>query len=127
MTKQAIDLTGRAVGHWTVLGRGRTEPNRKGTRVFWRCRCACGTEREIVGEVLRGERSKSCGCQTASLSRTAHTTHGHSRRTPTYTVWANMIQRCTDPKSKDFPYYGGRGITVTKQWRKFENFLADMG
>jgi hypothetical protein len=38
-----------------------------------------------------------------------------------------MWQRCTDPNSISYADYGGRGITVCERWRKFENFLADMG
>lgn len=38
-----------------------------------------------------------------------------------------MIQRCTNPKHLKWEYYGGRGITVCAQWRRFDNFLADMG
>lgn len=47
--------------------------------------------------------------------------------TPTYKSWRAMVQRCTYPKHVAFPRYGGRGITVCAQWRKFENFVADMG
>ena len=42
-------------------------------------------------------------------------------------AWAMTVQRCTNPHSRDFHYYGGRGIKVCDRWRKFENFLADMG
>ena len=38
-----------------------------------------------------------------------------------------MIQRCTNPKNKSFPGYGGRGIKVCEQWMNFKNFIADMG
>lgn len=38
-----------------------------------------------------------------------------------------MRQRCLNPKSSDFKYYGGRGITICERWGSFENFLADMG
>lgn len=38
-----------------------------------------------------------------------------------------MVQRCTNPNSADWKDYGGRGITVCARWRKFENFLSDMG
>lgn len=38
-----------------------------------------------------------------------------------------MIQRCTNHNNKSYHNYGGREITVCKEWRKFENFLEDMG
>jgi len=38
-----------------------------------------------------------------------------------------MIQRCTNPKNPSYKNYGGRGISVCDRWRKFENFLEDMG
>lgn len=47
---------------------------------------------------------------------------------PLYGRWRRMIQRCEDPKAKDFRHYGGRGITVCERWRNsFEAFLSDMG
>jgi hypothetical protein len=38
-----------------------------------------------------------------------------------------MLQRCSKSTRSDWPRYGGRGITVSKRWHRFENFLADMG
>jgi hypothetical protein len=38
-----------------------------------------------------------------------------------------MLNRCGNPNVKDYPDYGGRGITVCERWRIFINFLADMG
>ena len=56
--------------------------------------------------------------------------HGHSPAgspSPTYRTWGGMVQRCTNPKTPEWKYYGGRGVTVCERWLKFENFLADMG
>lgn len=44
-----------------------------------------------------------------------------------YNSWANMIQRCTNPKHPQFKDYGGRGISFIESWRKYKNFYADMG
>jgi len=33
-----------------------------------------------------------------------------------------MRQRCRDPKSKDFVYYGGKGIKVCAEWDDFAVF-----
>lgn len=39
-----------------------------------------------------------------------------------------MKRRCSDPKCKDFPNWGGRGITVCDRWNlSFTDFLSDMG
>jgi AraC-like DNA-binding protein len=44
-----------------------------------------------------------------------------------YHAWRMMRYRCTNPKSPDWDYYGGRGIKVCERWNSYENFLADMG
>src|SRR5687768_13470661 len=43
------------------------------------------------------------------------------------TSWENMIQRCKNPKHPRWSVYGGRGIRVCEEWKKFSNFLRDMG
>jgi hypothetical protein len=53
--------------------------------------------------------------------------HGRGRRT-TYQAWASAKQRCHNPRNKDFPNYGARGIVVCDRWRDdYRAFLADMG
>lgn len=47
--------------------------------------------------------------------------------TKVYIAWRDMLTRCMDPRNKFYSRYGGRGITVCERWRKFTNFLEDMG
>ena len=57
--------------------------------------------------------------------------HGHARRdwlSPEYRAWRSMRQRCSNPKRRDWPNYGGRGIRVCDRWNaSFAAFLADIG
>lgn len=58
-------------------------------------------------------------------------THGYSTTAEgvriDYRCWINMVSRCYDRSSSGYATYGGKGIRVAKRWRKFENFLADLG
>jgi hypothetical protein len=53
-------------------------------------------------------------------------THGKAD-TPTYHTWEAMKARCLNPNDKQYPMYGGRGITICDEWLDFSLFLADMG
>ena len=49
------------------------------------------------------------------------------KKPPGYRRWASMKERCNNPNCKDWPRYGGRGITVCERWNVFANFISDMG
>lgn len=38
-----------------------------------------------------------------------------------------MKQRCSNPKRRDYAYYGAKGISVCERWQLFANFIEDMG
>jgi len=128
-----IDHAGQRFGRWLVLrhvvGSSPTQ---------YECRCDCGREKAVYALHLRRGFSTSCGCYAAEVNSrrprnhpTSQPQHGHAvgyRQSPTYVSWARMKDRCTNPKTHAYEYYGGRGITVSQRWlESFENFLADMG
>lgn len=45
----------------------------------------------------------------------------------THSTWTGLFKRCFNPIDRNFPDYGGRGITVCERWFSFEAFVADMG
>jgi hypothetical protein len=52
-----IDLTGREVGVWTVLGRAKNDKHRKAQ---WHCVCGCGQKRVIGSVALRNGGGVAC-------------------------------------------------------------------
>jgi len=46
---------------------------------------------------------------------------------PLYQCWQGMRQRCRNPNLKQWPDYGGRGISIDPVWDVFERFASDMG
>ena len=120
------DLTGRMFGRLTVLE--RVENSRAG-KARWLCRCECGALRTVVAGNLMSGNSATCRCHYKDGRRRPHdTSRGYLLRRPEYTAWYSAKQRCTNPKNRMWPDYGGRGITMCKRWcDSFEAFLADVG
>lgn len=59
LDSQAIDITGKTFGKWTVLY--KTDKRNAGGVIYWHCRCECGKEKDVLGTSLRSGRSLSCG------------------------------------------------------------------
>lgn len=96
----------------------------------WRVRCDCGNEDVEQGCNLKSGRANSCGCEVPEMTRKMRLTHGYTVNRvahPIYGAWARMITRATNLNFKQSKDYVGRGIGVCRRWRKFENFLVDMG
>lgn len=102
-----VDLSGRTFGDLKVLEFSGVNSNRKAT---WLCECKCGNKKIIVSGSLINGLTKSCGCKSAVKKK-----HGMSN-TRIYFIWQHMRQRCSNPKSKDYELYGGRGICVCDDW-----------
>lgn len=127
--RDQVVAEGGTFGRLTVLA--RSLPNKHG-QAIWRCRCSCGTEKDIRASSLKGGIASSCGCIYRESRPVIRRTHGDkpkvTRVAPEYTAWTNMITRCTNPKHNRWKHYGGRGISVCARWRgSYEAFLADVG
>lgn len=98
---------------------------------FVKCLCVCGKKVSCPLGNLRSGATRSCGCLHDELVIHRSTKHGDAKRgkkRAEYLVWQGMINRCTDPKNKQFDDYGGRGITVYPEWRhNYPLFLAHIG
>ena len=123
------NLTGKRFGRLLALEE-LSERGRCWT-VRWRCRCECGHMRVVLAGNLTSGKTQSCGCLRNERVRAACITHGESPQsgwTREYAAWNRMKQRCCNPKSKKYSYWGGRGITVCDEWlHDYPRFLQDMG
>lgn len=117
ISNKAINLIGQRFGRLKVIRRSNNIRN----RVAWECVCDCGHIKTLLGDGLRRGLIKSCGCLQKELATQRATTHGHCYE-KLYGVWNSMRQRCTNPKSRDFPFYGGRGIEVCSEWGDYVEF-----
>ncbi len=129
-----IDVTGRRFGRLTALSPLAS----RNKRTFWLWRCDCGQDKAInLPHVMYGK-IVSCGCY---LNEVLHSdehaehcgaiaklprSHGMSSL-PEYFVWKSMRQRCDNPNSHDYRWYGALGVRVCERWATFPAFFADMG
>ena len=116
------DLTGKRFGRLTVIKRVANNANNK---VMWLCKCDCGNEATVIGSRLYTGKTKSCGCLIRETTIKRSTKHGYgATHKHLYATRLNMINRCNNPKNKDYGYYGGRGIKVCPEWTDKENGVA---
>lgn len=121
MSTRYKDMTGYKVGQLEVI----KFSHKKNKSIFWVCKCSCGNEKSINGASLRSKKpTLSCGCLLKS--GVPNMNHGMSN-TPTYESYRAMRKRCELATDIEFKNYGGRGVTVCKEWDSFEIFLIDMG
>lgn len=107
------DLTGLRFGRLTVIR--KTDQRGPDGGIIYECLCDCGKNCFVWGNKLTRKShsaKRSCGC----LHDETHPKHGGSKTT-LFHKWTGMQDRCYNRKSKQYPDYGGRGISVCEEWR----------
>lgn len=108
-------LEGVQFGWLTVLKKLSLRDSRGRTQ--WQCLCECGNLKVYTTNELTGSRG----------ARTCHKCQDHIKRKDAYISWMAAKQRCNDTGHKDYPRYGGRGITFAKEWDEFKIFYKELG
>lgn len=98
------DLTGKMFGRWTVLEQAPTRYSKSGkTRsIMWKCKCVCGTVKNIGARALKTGMSTSCGCYQKEQVSEAVTDNLIGRR------FGNLVVMYRSDSSNGNPH-GSRG------------------
>ncbi len=116
-----IDLTGQKFGYLTVLQKTGERTHGKSKAIIWKCVCDCGQICYVSTNKLKSGHTKSCGCYAKKIASDTHRIHG-DRQTRLYNIWVRMKQRCENPYDAAYRDYGGRGISVCKDWSNYIGF-----
>lgn len=111
---------GQKFGMKTVISNSYLKTYGKQLNSFVMVRCRCGYVSESRVTAMRIGHGISCE------ELKSNPTHGMSK-SKIFKVWTAMLGRCENEKNPRYHRYGGRGISVSKSWHKFENFYLDMG
>jgi len=116
-----IDLSKQTFGRLTVQQRVGTHNGSP----LWLCKCKCGEVVKVPSHSLSSGNTKSCGClhKEGLIKRNKKSAkHGYADKEKLYGVWHGMRQRCNDINHKDYPRYGGRGISACAEWDDYQLF-----
>ena len=114
ISKTKIQI-GEKYGRLLIISRLNDIKDNSGHRhAYFKCKCDCGNEKNLIGDYI-GKSVFSCGClqsEKASEIKRKHNIHN----TFIYNSYKSMISRCYSPNFKGYSDYGGRGITVCREW-----------
>lgn len=79
------------------------------------------TEKELIQNRIRGKRWRDL-----HPDKVRRKWKEYNEQNNTYRIWVGMKQRCLNENHKFYPKYGGRGITVCKEWMTFRGFTNSM-
>lgn len=118
-SNQAVQAIGEIVNGQLILSSWN-----ENNRTYVSCQCMiCGqVTNRAYWWLLKTRKTLMCGSMNKGSCKVPG---GYAQQT--YRSWAAMIQRCTNPNTKNYVNYGGRGIEICDRWRNFYFFWLDMG
>ena len=101
------------------------------------CKCDCGKDYSTRMSNLTSGRFVSCGCwkaeQASKRLKESNFKHGKAdlKNNRLYRIWNAIKTRCYNDKTLSWKNYGGRGISMTLEWRNnfevFEKWAVNNG
>lgn len=79
---------------------------------YWVCQCDCGSVITRKAKGVKFGHYRSCGCKSKDIARTSYS---YERL---HSIWCGMKDRCLNKNNNNYHNYGGRGITMCKEWKE---------
>ena len=119
MVKRYKDITGKRFGRLVAQKYAYTDQGHR--TAVWLCKCDCGKNVYVRSDSLNGG-TKSCGCLqkekvsvSGAISNLKHGKYKHRL----YNIHQGIKARCFKPACPAYKNYGGRGITMCDEWKKY--------
>lgn len=126
--KRSKDITGQKFGSLTAIRFSHLGQNRL---AYWEYHCKCGNVHIArANTVSHQTKTKndpelpSCGC--VELAR--KTKHGYRKAKdthPAYKAYRAMLDRCYNPNTYGYQWYGAVGVTVVAVWKNDPKAFVD--
>jgi hypothetical protein len=122
LTLPINNLIGKTYGLLNIIGYMGKINNLQ----YWKIKCNCSYKTEFINctKNIVDERVTSCGCNKFERGQL------RQQFLSEYSSYRSMKDRCTLKSHIFYDLYGGRGITICKEWadsKGFPSFIKDMG
>lgn len=124
--KRKVEIVGMIYGRLTVLNEVERPAHYKNPHRYFSCVCSCGNEKIVQMAALRSGATQSCGCMNREIVSKLYDGKPILSYNG-YKTWSGIMDRCFNPRCKDYADYGGRGIAVCARWKDPVSFAEDMG